>query len=101
MFPRLREVIQSPRFLEKCREIESDIRRLDSQLEGIIFAVARDPEAFTRVVENVYVIETISLVPHGEYVFIFFTIDDENTCTLRWIERGSDVVGVPNVVSVP
>ncbi len=101
MFPRLREVIQADLFLEQCREIEQDIRRLDAQLEAIVWAVARDPEVFMRVIENVYVIETFALGAGEEYAFIYFTIDDENTCTLRWIERGSEVVAGPNFVPLP
>jgi len=100
VFPRLREVIQPDEFLEQCREIEQDIRRVDVQLEAIVWAVARNPEVFARVTENVHVVETFALGPDDEYAFIYFTIDNENTCTLRWIERGSEVVAGPNSVPV-
>lgn len=102
MFPRLRTVCETDKFRSQCSEIEPDVQRLDEQLVSIVWAVARDPHVFTRVVENVYVIETMSLSDVGEYVFVYFTIDDDDYCTLRWVERGSEIVGATGtVVSVP
>lgn len=92
MFPPLRDVIESDDFRTQCAEVEADVQRLDEQLQGVIWAVARQPDAFTRVVGDVYVVETFGIGADSEYVFIFFTIDDEKTCTLRWLTRGSSLV---------
>ncbi len=91
MFPRLRTIIESEDYGRQCAELQPDIRRLDEQLEAVVWAVARDPTIFTRVVGSVYVIETFALGSDDEYAFIFFTIDNDETCTLRWIERSSSV----------
>jgi hypothetical protein len=100
MFPRLRTIIESEQFAADCEALIADIQRLDAQLESVKWAVARNPEVFTRVVQNVYVIETMSLTEDGEYVFIYFTIDNADECTLRRVIRGSEVVGVDETIEV-
>jgi hypothetical protein len=89
---RLRSVIESEHFARLCREIAPDVRRLDEQLRGVVWAIARNPEGFTRISGDFYVVETFMPLEGEEYVFIYYTIDDENTCTLQWIERGLDIV---------
>ena len=101
MFPRLRTVIEDHEFVRRATLIQPDVRRLDEQLDAVKWAVSRNPEVFTKVVGNVYVIETFALGEEEEYVFIFFTIDDADTCTLRWIERGREIVAETTMVPVP
>lgn len=92
MFSSLRDVIESDDFRAQCAEVQGDVQRLDEQLDGVIWAVARQPETFTKVVGNVYVVETFGIGVGDQYVFILFTIDDDKTCTLRWLARGSSLV---------
>lgn len=88
----LRTIIESEQFTELCAEISSDVRRLDEQLRGVMWAISRSPESFTQIAGNFYVVETFMPVEGEDYVFVWFTIDDENSCTLRWIEAGIAVV---------
>jgi hypothetical protein len=98
---RLRTIIESEQFKQLCAEISPDVRRLDEQLAGVIWSISRNPENFTVVAGNLYVVETFMPVDCGDYVFIYYTIDDENTCTLRWIEPGLSIVDGNETTLVP
>jgi hypothetical protein len=98
---RLRSVIESEQFKRLCSEISSDVRRLDEQLAGVIWSIAKNAENFTLVAANLYVVETFMPVECGDYVFIYYTIDGEDTCTLRWIEAGSSIVDSNETTLVP
>ncbi len=91
MLPRLRSINRDPRFLDQVAELLPDIRHADEALRAVEWAIARNPEVFPRVVGNVHVVETVALLTDEDYVFIYFTIDSEDACTLRWIVRGSQV----------
>jgi hypothetical protein len=97
---RLRSIIQSEQFTLLCGEISSDVRRLDEQLRGVEWSIARRPESFTQISGNFYVVETFMPVEGDDYVFIYYTIDDESTCTLRWIEAGNAVVAVEDTTTI-
>ena len=100
MFPKLRTVVEAEGFREDCNEIQPDVRRLDELLNGLYWAVARNPFVFTRVVNNVYVAESFSW-DEDQDVFIYFTVDNDDQCTLRHIVRGDAVVHEQIVVEVP
>lgn len=75
---------------EECaRRVESDARRLDAQLEGIIWQVAHDAEGCWNLRGNLYLIKTDPW-PDAPALRMFFTIDDDNYCTLQWIETVED-----------
>jgi hypothetical protein len=89
----LRDIIESEEYTRLCGELSPDMQRLDEQLRGVTWSIGRRPEAFTRIVANLYVVETFA--PVGEdYLFVFYTIDGPSTCTLRWIAAGDKVVPV-------
>jgi len=43
-----RDIKESPTFVEQKAKIEPDCKRLDEQLRGVFWALARKPESFTR-----------------------------------------------------
>jgi hypothetical protein len=98
----LRTIVESEVYARLCGELAVDIKRLDEQLDGVIWSIARRPEAFTKVRDNLYVVETFAH-DSDDYVFVYYTVDGPNTCTLRWIEAGSAIVPVSetNEVNIP
>jgi hypothetical protein len=66
--------------------IEPDAKRLDEQLRGIEWAVATAPFSYSQVEgTSLHLIKTDPW-PGAPPLRVYFTIDDENTCTLRWAE---------------
>lgn len=102
MTPHMRTIIESEDYRRLAAEIEPDVRRLDEVMEGVQWVISRDPESATVVVANLRVIETYAFTVDHDYVFVFFTIDDEDSCTLRWLAKGSDVTaGNDTTVTTP
>ena len=85
-YPRLRDVIEESTFAEQASKITADIRRFDDAMEGIQWALAREPDIFPVVHEasNLRIAKTVAW---GDLpsLRVFFTFDDNQT-RLFWVE---------------
>jgi len=81
-----RDVRRDPLFDSAIAAIEPNARRLDDQLRGIEWAIATAPYEFPQVQgTSLHLIKTDPW-PGAPPLRVYFTIDDEHTCTLRWVE---------------
>lgn len=66
------------------REFHTDTRRQDEVLEPVEYAIAQDAESFHQVQGTQLRIAVADPLPGViPRLWIFFTIDDEDYCTLR------------------
>jgi hypothetical protein len=71
------------------REFHTDTRRVDEVLEPVEFAIAQDAESFHQVQDTPLRIAVADPFPGViPRLWIYFTIDDEDYCTLRAV-RGA------------
>ena len=86
----MREVVNSRYFDDQLASISADIQRLDDVLSGVVWSISRTPEVWP-VVEGTHlraaITERAGDIPR---LVIYFSIDDENTCTLRGILMSDD-----------
>lgn len=75
----LRDVVEGPLFAEQVSKLTADIRRFDDVMEGVFWALARDPERFPVVHEasNIRIVKTDAW--GGTPLCVFFTFDDNQT----------------------
>ena len=81
----LRDVVEGPLFTEQVSKLTSDVRRFDDIMDGVVWALARDPERFPVVHEarNIRIVKTDAW---GDTpLCVFFTFDDNQT-HLLWVE---------------
>lgn len=84
---RIRTVRRSDVFAEQAEALNPSAKRLDDQLRGVEWAVATRPEIFPQIpATEVRHIKTRPF-PAAPPLRILFTIDDEDTCTLQYVER--------------
>ncbi len=70
------------------REFHPDTRRVDAVLELVEFAIAQDAESFHQVQDTALRIAVADPFPGViPRLWIYFTIDDEDYCTLRAVRR--------------
>ena len=72
------------------REFHTHARRVDEVLESIEFAIAQDAESFHQVQDTrlriAFAAPFPGVIPR---LWVFFTIDDEDYCTLRAVRRAT------------
>lgn len=89
MAPKHRIVARDYTFDEQAQLLEKDTKRLDEIIRGVEWLIATHPERCAKVDRNLRVAFTETF-PDAPAMRVFFTITDENTCTLHWIERLED-----------
>ena len=87
---RARTVIRDPIFDQLVQALADDVERLDEMLDAIEWAVATRPEWYTEVPKTILRFILTDPFPGAPRMRVYFSIDDENTCTLRWIEYAHD-----------
>ncbi|MHB1795288.1 MAG: hypothetical protein ACYCPO_09995 [Acidobacteriaceae bacterium] len=84
-----REIIEEKSFDAEKHRVAKSAKRLDEILSGIIWALSRKPESFSKVPDlNLYVAKTED-APDAPAVNIWFTFDDQ-TVRLLYIELATD-----------
>lgn len=84
---KVRTVRRSDVFEQQADELNPTVKRLDSQLRGVEWAVATRPELFPEIPgTDVRHIKTRPF-PAAPPLRILFTIEDEDTCTLQYVEE--------------
>ena len=75
----LRDVVDGPLFTEQVSKLTPDVRRFDDVMEGVVWALARDPGRFPVVHEgsNIRIVKTYAW--GGTPLRVFFTFDDKET----------------------
>jgi hypothetical protein len=81
-----REVTEDHTFWEQARLLEPDAKRLDQIIDAVKWLVSTHAEECHIVERNLRVAFTDPF-PDAPSMRIFFTIKDENQCTLHWIEH--------------
>jgi hypothetical protein len=84
-----REVIWDYTFEEQVKLLQPDTKHLDEIIDGVTWLISTHPERCAIVESNLRVAFTDTF-PDAPAMRIFFTITDDNTCTLHWIERLED-----------
>ena len=80
-----RTVIEDHTFWEQARLLQPAAKRLDEVIDGVVWLVANHAEACP-VIQGKLRVAFTNPFPDAPAVRIFFSITDENTCTLHWIE---------------
>lgn len=83
---RARTVRRDQLFEQNARLIQPDAPRLDEQLQGVEWVIATNPEACPRIPGTLLRLVKTDPFPGAPPLRIYFTIDDENTCTMQYIE---------------
>ncbi|HLB12897.1 MAG TPA: hypothetical protein VJA25_03125 [Dehalococcoidia bacterium] len=83
---RARTVRRSELFEQNVSLIHPHAPRLDEQLRGVEWAVATNPEAFPTIPGTSLRLVKTDPFPGAPPLRVYFTIDDENTCTLQYVE---------------
>ena len=85
-FYRFRDIVEEPTFVEQANLISPDIERFDEIMDGVKWALARNPEMFPRVLEgmNLHIAKTDSWgdIPALRILFRY----DDNETRLLWVE---------------
>ena len=84
----LRTIVDEPTFVRQRSLVSPDIERFDEAMEGVIWALAREPEQFPIADEQrqIRVAKTIGSF-HGLPPFrVFFIIRDDTKVHLLWVE---------------
>jgi hypothetical protein len=72
------------------REFPTDTRRVDEVLQPVEYAIAQDAESFHLVQGTPLRIAVADPFPGViPRLWIFFTVDDEDYCTLRAVRRAT------------
>jgi hypothetical protein len=72
------------------REFHTDTRRIDEVLEPIEFAIAQDAESYHQVQDTPLRIAVVDPFPTvSPRLWVYFTIDDEDYCTLRAVRAAT------------
>ena len=86
MYSHARTLVASSRFEREAEATFDGFRRADQAMEAIDWGIATDPESWSLIPgTQLRVIETRTF-PDALAVRVFFTIDDDNTCTKHAID---------------
>ena len=81
-----RKVVYDYTFEEQAKLLEPDAARLDEAIRGVEWAISHHPERLPLIEKTLRVAFTDTF-PGMPAMRIFFSITDEHTCTVHWIER--------------
>lgn len=83
---KIRQIAYDQTFLDQAALIQPDAARLDELLNGVLWQIATHAEDCEVVEQNLRVAFTDPF-PDAPAMRIFFTITNDYTCTLHWIEH--------------
>lgn len=87
---KLRTIREDRTFADAAAVLRTDVERLDEQLEGVMWTIARDPESCHNIPRTRLRIIKTDPFPGAPALRIYFTVDDGDTCTLCYIEPQPD-----------
>jgi len=83
---RIRQIAYDQTFLDQAALLRKDARRLDEMLDGVLWLIATHAERCEVVDRNLRVAFTDPF-PDAPAMRIFFSITNDDTCTLHWVEH--------------
>jgi hypothetical protein len=83
---KFRDLKYDQTFLDQAALLEADAQRLDTMLDGVLWEIATHAEDCEILERNLRVAFTDPF-PDAPAMRIFFTITNDNLCTLHWIEH--------------
>jgi hypothetical protein len=81
-----RTVVWDEAFQRQVDRLQPDAERLDEQLRAVEWVVATRPERCPIMINTRLRLVLTDPFPGAPSLRVFFTIDDEHACTLRWVE---------------
>jgi hypothetical protein len=81
-----REVRRTDLFESQARSIQPDAQRLDAQIRSVVSALQRAADLWPPAPGTKLRVVKTDPFPHAPRLRIFFTIDDDDDCTMRFIE---------------
>jgi hypothetical protein len=84
--PKRREVRRTDLFKSQARSIQPDAKRLEAQIRSVVSALERAADAWPPVEGTKLRIVKTDPFPHAPRLRIFFTIDEDDDCTMYFIE---------------
>ena len=83
---RIRQIAYDQTFLDQAALLEKDAARLDELLDGALWLIATHADD-CEIVDRTLRVAFTDPFPDAPAMRIFFSITDENICTLHWIEH--------------
>ena len=81
-----RTVVASSRFDGEAEAIFGEFQRADQAMQAIDWGIATDPERWSLIPGTQLRVIKTHTFPGAPAVVVFFTIDDDNTCTKQAID---------------
>lgn len=88
--PRAVTLVEGPDFAARCDELDPGRRTLDRVLEGVSWAIARDPDYFPRVPGTTLSVAQVIETPALPALIILFRHLDRDRCELVTIFEDID-----------
>lgn len=76
---------------DQARRLGLSHKRLDEVLDGVTWAIARSPAEFELMLDTGLRLVKTDPFPDAPPLRIYFTWDEDDNCTLRWIEAADDL----------
>jgi hypothetical protein len=84
--PKRRKVRHTDLFEAQARSIQPDAQRLEAQIRSVVSALQRAADLWPPVPGTKVRVVKTDPFPHGPRLRVFFTIDEDDDCTMRSIE---------------
>ena len=92
----IRTLIHSDRYVTEARAIQPDVRKFDQYVNAAEWAIATNPEYYP-VIESTGSLRAVPVEQYGERCVIYFTIDDETSCTLHSVRKEESELGPEDI----
>lgn len=91
MDDKYRTIRQAPEFAKQIEWFELGYKRLDEIMDGVTWSIARNPGVFPLMAGTGLRLAKTDPFPNSAPLRIYFTWDEDDNCTLRWIEPMDDL----------
>jgi hypothetical protein len=78
----LRNVREEAPFREAANALETDVRRFDDMIDGIIWRIARDAEGLPEISGGPFRVAKAQATPASDILNVLFTINSPELCSL-------------------
>ena len=86
-----RTIREDPAYTAQAQALAPNTQRLDEILEGLVWAVCTEPSIFPLMRDTGMRLVKTDPYPGALPLRIFFTWDEDDNCTLCWIELIEDL----------
>lgn len=85
-----RTIVRHEEFESRVQLLRASVERIEQVLEAVEWAVAVNPEWYVQIPNTTLRFLLTDPWPGVPKFRIYFSIIDDDTCELRWIERAED-----------